>query len=650
MPLLRRKKKKDDPSEPPLSFEQALFRTLFPGPEEGGTKEAEAAGEISFDDFQRVLETSGPGNILFGYGGSNELRFALVEPNLSSGTVLDEGKDSHRRLAAFLSLPIDRSGSNQTDTIEPCLLVENRFGREMHEGVLWITAEYRVFAFPDRQEEIYIAVERKPTDQFRKKLDEDEEFRRYVGESIESENFGLRDSAESSRRIDLVRQLDFPAGYTLLPRRAPVGKKTAEVRFESVEGAAYTGPGGAGPGEEFWFTYTCRFAAGSGRVYYSVPLRTKTEAHTKYFSALLSGLVQYAAGFTQREIGPIKAGGKVTAPPKDSDLASSARIEAGIYVEEKAFPVLIYVTPSFIGAAAASLDKPEGTADQKEQKGDKGDGAAGSDALLGLLSLNQSLLMSGVEGIDRAGVFAERTELIRVAELLNLLGPEDSRKVVQNLFLARGRGGGDLTRLFYYRTEGSESGEGEMKPRIIPDPQFRKTDFLPLLPRNLREEWNPASGFSESRGEFYSANRRAMEEILEAVESDRLILSYRGQYLLRRAVRVRVDAGYKKRVEQVFQKDLVPKLLTALSKPAAERTVSAFPSDELARILLGHPGSIETFAPFMSKNKRRDVEEQHSLLEREFEGGKLSFHSIYNSLYTLLTRLKTARENEEEQE
>ncbi|MFW5768932.1 MAG: hypothetical protein ACOCYA_02645 [Spirochaetota bacterium] len=644
MPLLRRKKKKDEPSEPPLSLEQALFRALFPGSE--GT-----AGEISFGDFQRVLETSGPGNILFGYGGSNELRFAVVRPGPepSDGAGTDKRQVSHRRLAAFVSLSFEGSRSNRTKTLDPCLLVENRFDREMHEGVLWITAEYRIFAFPDKQEEIYVAVEGMTAVRFQKKLDEEEEFRRYVRELIESENFGLRDSAERRSRIDLTRPLDFPAGYTLLPRRAPVGKSTAEVRFESVEAAEYTGPTGAAPGEEFWFTYTCRFAAGSGRVYYSVPLRTKTEAHTKYFSVLLSALVKYAAGFTQREIGPIKAGGKTTAPPKDSDLENSVRIKAGIYMEEKAFPVLIHVTPSFIGAAAASLDKPEETADQKEQKGDKGDGRACSDALLGLLSLNQSLLMSGVEGIDRAGVFAERTELIRVAELLNLLGPEDSRKIVQNLFLARGRRGGGLARLFYYRTESSENGEGKTKPRIIPDPQFRKTDFLPLLPRNLREEWNPASGFSESRRDLYAVNREAVEEILEAVESDRLILSYRGRYLLRRAVRLRIDAGYKQRVGQVFRKDLVPKLLTALSKPAAERTVSAFPSDELARILVADPETIETFTPFISKNKRRDVEEQHRLLEKDFEKGKLSFRSIYLSLYTLLTELKNARVKEEEQ-
>jgi hypothetical protein len=319
-------------------------------------------------------------------------------------------------------------------------------------------------------------------------------------------------------------------------------------------------------------------------------------------------------------------------------------------VEDKLFPVHIYVTPAFIRAARAArntLGRSDG-GDNLEAE------AVDSDRsihLAGLLSLNLSILVNNIERIDRAGVFAEMSELLRVSELLNLLGTEDSRKVVQNLFLARGRGIQELTRLFYCRTgppaQGDESGKAA--PRLMEDPQFRRDDFLSLLPRNLREDWNPAAGYSESRGDLYSANREAVEEISEAAESDRLILSYRGRYLLRRAVRERVDAGYKRRVEEIMRKNLLGKLLGALSKPAAQRTVSAFPSDELARVLLADADTIETFAPFISKNKRQDVEEQHRRLDKDFDKGKLSFHSIYRSLYTLLTELKHAREKEEEQ-
>ena len=496
-------------------------------------------------------------------------------------------------------------------------------------------------------------------------MEENGEFRRFVRESIETGDFekGRRengggyfdDPSEIPDRIDLARPLDFLAGYTLLPRRAPAGKHNAETRFESIRGAGLevTGAEDENLTEEIWFTYTCRFGSGSGSVYYRIPLRKKTEAHTRYFSALLSALAKYAAGFTQREIGPVKAGGGISARPGKSSLENAVRVDAGITVADKIFPVQIYVTPSFIESALAVIEEPPDVPAVPEARKmglpEGGKKRYASAPTSGLLSLSLSLLLRGIERIDRAGVFAERTELVRVSELSVLLGPEDSRKVVQNLFLARGRGVDELTRLFYYRTGGGGQSDAA-KPKLAADPQFRKEDFLSLLPRNLRGEWNPAAGYSQNRNELYAANRRALEEVAEAVETDRLTLSYRGRHLIRRAVQARLDAGYEKRIKQIFQKNLVSDLLRSLPKPAAQRTVSAFPSDELARILLADPGSIETFSPFISKNKRRDVEEQHRLLGTAFGKGKLSFNSIYRSLYNLLTELKNAREKEEEEQ
>ena len=272
MPLLRRKKKEQEPSEPPLSFQEAVFRILSP---ESGT--SDGAEEVSFDTYEAALGAPDFRSLLFTYGASNVLRFVLIEPGPSDnaageGAASRETRAAARRhLASFLCLDPERSDTEGTRRIEPHFLVEKGFVPERSEAVLWLTAEFRIFRYTGASGEGYLAVDRTRSAHLEKKMEENGEFRRFVRESIETGDFekGRRengggyfdDPSEIPDRIDLARPLDFLAGYTLLPRRAPAGKHTAEARFESIRGAGLevTGAEDENLTEEIWFTYTCRF-------------------------------------------------------------------------------------------------------------------------------------------------------------------------------------------------------------------------------------------------------------------------------------------------------------------------------------------------------------------------------------------------------
>ncbi|MBN2051134.1 MAG: hypothetical protein JW760_11850 [Spirochaetales bacterium] len=310
------------------------------------------------------------------------------------------------------------------------------------------------------------------------------------------------------------------------------------------------------------------------------------------------------------------------------DLSDHVCLEADILCGKTVARCRVFVDSAFLGTLARLMLPPWEVEYLKRNLFVR---------LLSVISLNQTLFRKNIHSFYRPGGLSETKEgaeqpaVIRISELLNLTPPEDFRLIVQNFFLARGWPINSLQCLFFFEHSPKE---GE-PPRIYTDGSFDLPRFLSALPKVKRDEWNRSLSASLNWAELSERNLRAMMDLYEAMEEDRVVLSFRTRFLLKNEFKHRVEDDYASAIAKVTDDRRYIDRLSDMPPALAQGLLSRYPLDRLALALLPDSSDRVVLDTFISGKKKALLDEEIAFRQEAYRRGTVKSREIFEAMEEL---------------
>lgn len=511
--------------------------------------------------------------------------------------------------------------------VMPFLALPKSYHHTEKDEALWRFAGSTVFDVTAGGYEFFILTDFHRLSKIEKHLAEEGSFRRAVRDQVMLRYTGGETTffdRESSIRINIEKNSEFLLGRFFIPLRPRIDGKTGRTDFRSVV-AAYT-DGIDTESDRTRFALSFNFKDRVFQWYYSFRL-TGPDQDRKRLKSIISGAMKFLGN--AMNIHGVR--GHFLNPDIYPDLSDHVCIEANIFIGNNTATCRVFVDSGFL-TTLSELLLPSWEVDFLKRNL--------FVRMLSVISLNQTLFRKNIQSFYREKSTRRdddtRPRVIRVAELLNLVPPEDYRRIVQNFLLARGHSVSTLQCLFFFECKVDADSPG----KICVDAAFDSPRFLAALPRPKRDEWNRSLAASSSRQELQEMNLRTMLELYEAVKEDRIDLSYRARFILKNEFRYRVEEDYTTAIAELAGNRLYIDQLSDLPPSLAQGLLSRFPLDRLALALLADDSDRVVLDGFISRKKRGFLDEEIEFRRERYNSGDIDPREVLEAMEDLRRAVK----------
>jgi len=530
-----------------------------------------------------------------------------LDGNLSRLFYLEERKDT---------------GLDDTWQVTPFLALPKTYNPEEKPEALWRFAGSELFCISSGEYEFFMLTDSARLGGVEKLLKLDAGFRRAVADQVMLRYTGGESrffDREKSIRIRIEKNSEFLLGRFFIPLRPRIDGRPARTYYRAI---VTSGHPGTDTGEDYTrFRLNFNFKDRVFEWYYSFHFSGIDEDRPRLKSIISGGMKTLKEAMNIHGVR-----GNFLNPNIYPDLSDHVCIEATIFLGNDSAVCRVFVDTEFLTTLAEYLLPPWEIDFLKRNLFVR---------MLSVISLNQTLFRKNIHSFYREkplSLSASGTpRVIRVSELLNLVPPEDYRRIVQNFFLAQGWSVGNMQCLFFFerRTE-----EGE-PVRIYMDSVFDSECFLASLPRTKRDEWNRSLIACVGWQDLVEHNLRAMLALYEAMEEDRISLSYPTRFLLKNEFQHRIEEDYNTEINKLAGNRLYIDQLSELPPSLAQGVLSRFPLDRLALALITDSSDRIILDTFISKKKRIFLDEEIDFRKERFNKGEINPRDVFKAMTDL---------------
>ncbi len=530
-----------------------------------------------------------------------------LDGNLSRLFYLEERKDT---------------GFDETWQVSPFLALPKSYNPEEKPETLWRFAGSELFYILSGEYEFFMLTDSARLGEVEKLLKIDGGFRRAVADQVMLRYTGGESrffDREKSIRIRIEKNNEFLLGRFFIPLRPKIDGRPARTYYRAIVTSVHPG---TDTGEDYTrFRLNFNFKDRVFEWYYSFHFSGIDEDRPR-LKSIIAGAMK-----TLKEAMNIHGvRGNFLNPNIYPDLSDHVCIEATIFLGNDSAVCRVFIDTEFLMTLAEYL-LPSWEIDFLKRNL--------FVRMLSVISLNQTLFRKNIHSFYREKPLplsdSGTHRVIRVSELLNLVPPEDYRRIVQNFFLAQGWSVGNMQCLFFF-----EHRKDEGSPiRIYMDSFFDLECFLASLPRTKRDEWNRSLTACLGWQDLVEHNLRAMLALYEAMEEDRISLSYPTRFLLKNEFQHGIEEDYNMEINKLAGNRLYIDQLSELPPSLAQGVISRFPLDRLALALITDSSDRIILDTFISKKKRTFLDEEIDFRRERFNRGEIKPRDVFEAMTNL---------------
>ncbi len=499
---------------------------------------------VRFAEFEGAARKAGGGYILDAFESDELPRVSIFFPAPFIEKYFSIMKKTHQERCADSDRALDLLMDWLDGRITRLFFLENGEVRSFYrmkkpwapadeEGLMWAASGCAIIAVSDKRHSFYLLVDER-TDLRLKKDIAVSDFRKAVRALIITQldrELAVEDD-ESGEDIILTitKPREFVLGRFFLPVKTTADNCSLTSRFNRII-IPYHGPAYASH-DFHWMKLVLNADGGSYAVYYLFrDGGNGAVARALASSAVFRDILRETMVFLKTNCRSMQLSGiqfQAGAKPADEEAAGCAILSAGVKYNYEPAQALVFVTKPFLLLLTGHLLSPwEVSLFQFTMR----------NRLLAIVSLNKTVFSRGIQsfvrnlGADSIPMPVEIT-CLPFYEFMELIGDGDLKIIIQNYLVPKY--GPSYRCLFTISiTERAASGDSEpaiTRSRIV-EVEYDRARFERFLPAALKEEddyWR----YSVSQDRFDPVNREAMEGLFRAMESDRIVLSYRARYVL----------------------------------------------------------------------------------------------------------------------
>jgi len=652
----------------PPSLIQVLVKTLSQNfTVISGTPEQVKIEEIAFDDFQTHAGKIKSGRFLSVYSLNDRPAMTFLVPEIALKSYLKKFSDIHEEKTedATITKLVGRIAGNLPEIcgirwegeVRSVLSFPKPYTAELRDQVYWDASECVVYQCTALGALFYVyinfevqkligellktdtayveAVRSRVLSQF---VDGEGELTGQPGQK-EDDGTGTESggtAGDDPVRITIKNPLEFLLGSCFLPRQAYVGKKNISTVFKEMIVTDKVGE--YIDGGFLWFRFWIEADDEAYPVFYTVDVKGQTAKYKTFFERLFTDLLKSTAMFLKKQIGLSRVGGKIVAPPPEDSLNGSVIFNTALNLETREIGCRLIIPPGFFSAYLIKLLEPWETEPFEKNL---------FTTALSVLSVNATLFGKNIDSFYRQSGLHQAedyTPSLGVSEIVSILDVEDSKRLVQNYFLANGWSVNDFQSLFLYKYYTDEDAD----PKIARDALFDKEQYKKFFPKALQDDWKDCNGVASSYEELAGLNEKALRGVFSALQSDKLLMPYKAFYMLFNEFQKPLDEKFRNKIDALHQENRWSEYLEAIPKKFGQQEISAVPTDKLAVALIHGQPAVSDVARYMSKTKRQELEEEIRIQKKKYDQGIVSAELVFTGMSDFLAVLERLAMPEDE--
>jgi hypothetical protein len=595
--------------------------------------------KISIDEFENYLAEIKSGFILSGMYASEKPRFTLLFSADFIKQILPVIKEKHSQEvngdAAAVMKAMDWAKGNidqlfqideNPEEIRPLeyFVLKKAYSPGDKEGFLWNISDNSIIKIAAGQLTFFFLMSENTESTLRSNL-LNKSFRKAAWEMAQSIFKPVVSPGTQPPAINILRfekPKEFIAGNALIPQTASFDRFRIKSIFRRMAGS------GSNPAKDgLWISAS--FASGGSEisVHYLIPGVSQKDFAARFgdpnifFKNLLKDvLIFLKTNFPQLALSFSKL--TIDVKPDPAALAGCIQFNGELLVNYSRMGIAVYAPRKYFEAIYPLLLKPwEYRIPVKSAR----------DYLIPLLSLNLSLFAKNVSVFMKkykgaVAFLPAATSCMPVYELMDLLDNSDLRILIQNFLLPKYSV--EIVKLFNIGVMSKKESTGQGKPSVnVLQIAYEKERINPMIPPIAAEEIDRKEKYIKAE-EFDSYNKSVLKEIMKAIASGRISVSYKMRYIFVHEINDIINEEDIKRLGDIRSKGIPFSTIKKLPKNRMINFINKIGNPDLCRSLIGSEEENAMLQSCMSRSRRKQFADDFKYIRQQYDNGHLNPEEI----------------------
>jgi len=255
-----------------------------------------------------------------------------------------------------------------------------------------------------------------------------------------------------------------------------------------------------------------------------------------------------------------------------------------------------------------------------------------------ILQINKELLRA------EFSTFYKPLNNFLMTDFLTIADDRDLNLICQNFFVSNSIHGDDIRKLFFYKVRLEE------KSRVLKEPFLCSERFVSHLPLRLKEEYHRSQSYSQSYKKLLEENQKILDSIYKQITQEKLLLSYKSQFILHRESGGRAEESKTLRLRKLIGDKRYINYLAGMDSKKVQILLSTIKNILIVDTFIYQTDELVKLKPFLSRTRFSELKEDIRFTQGKIKSNQIDINRICDSIekFNLFIREFVEKERKKE--